>query len=125
MSPLIAALPLVLDMMGVPMPLYGNDWDMTDKLLFTLASGATIADYNQTRKIAANPSQYSEINPIMGKHPSPGKVNAYFGALGLGGYLAARNMPKKQRRTLMGLGAANELYWANHNRNIGLGSGFR
>jgi hypothetical protein len=44
----------------------------------TLAIALTVADYGQTRTIAANPQTWTEMNHIMGKHPSVGAVNTYF-----------------------------------------------
>jgi hypothetical protein len=35
-------------------------------------------DYKQTIEIANNPQDYRERNPILGNHPSEGKVNTYF-----------------------------------------------
>ena len=51
------------------------------ELLYLLLHGL---DWAQTRTIAKNPNKYSEINPILGRHPSTGRVNNYFLATGLG-----------------------------------------
>jgi hypothetical protein len=40
---------------------------------------SSFTDYRQTVYIARHP-EYHEINPILGEHPSVGKVNAYFAA---------------------------------------------
>lgn len=37
-----------------------------------------LADWHQTRYIAGHPEQFYERNPILGKHPSKGKVDTYF-----------------------------------------------
>lgn len=62
--------------------------------LMTAAAVLTVADWAQTRYIARNPNDYRELNPILGSHPSVGKVNIYFstvlllGALGVStGYI--------------------------------------
>ena len=39
-----------------------------------------VVDWGQTLDIAANPDRYHEINPIIGRHPSRGRVNLYMGA---------------------------------------------
>jgi hypothetical protein len=44
----------------------------------TSANTLLVVDWLQTRYIADNPDKHGEINPIMGKHPSMGEVNAYF-----------------------------------------------
>lgn len=43
-----------------------------------LALSLMTMDYAQTRTIADNPQKYEERNPILGKHPSIGRVNTYF-----------------------------------------------
>src|SRR6266702_1707358 len=53
-----------------------------------IAFGALLAvDWAQTREIAAHPERYHERNPVIGEHPSSGRVDAYMlaaGALHLG-----------------------------------------
>ena len=39
-----------------------------------------IIDWRQTLKIARNPGRWWEINPLLGGHPSVGRVYAYFSA---------------------------------------------
>lgn len=39
-----------------------------------------LIDWGQTRSIAKNPDQYRELNPILGEHPSIGRVNTYMAA---------------------------------------------
>lgn len=46
-------------------------------LLITLA--LLNIDWLQTRYIATHPYEYSEINIILGRHPTSAKVNWYFG----------------------------------------------
>ncbi len=48
-----------------------------------LAFGTLLAvDWAQTREIAAHPERYDEHNPILGQHPSSGRVDAYMIAAG-------------------------------------------
>lgn len=48
-----------------------------------LVYGSTlIVDWAQTRTIAKDP-EFEELNPILGKKPSLGRVNSYFALLGL------------------------------------------
>lgn len=35
-------------------------------------------DWGQTRDIAKNPKMFHELNPIIGEHPTIGRVNGYF-----------------------------------------------
>jgi hypothetical protein len=39
-----------------------------------------VIDWRQTLVIARNPLLWYERNPLLGKHPSPTKVHAYFAA---------------------------------------------
>jgi len=47
--------------------------------IWFMMNALTFADYRQTIYIAKHPA-YHEVNPILGEHPSVGKVNAYFAA---------------------------------------------
>lgn len=48
-------------------------------IVFLMMNLSGLADYRQTHYIAKHP-EYHEINPIIGEHPSVGKVNIYFAA---------------------------------------------
>ena len=52
-----------------------------------------ILDWLQTRAIAKNPSLFYEMNPILGKHPTIGRVNVYFAACILGYLGMALTLP--------------------------------
>lgn len=55
-----------------------SDWTTTDTALQVTYSVLHVMDWLQTRQIAANPDRWHETNPILGEHPSKGKVDAYF-----------------------------------------------
>lgn len=122
-SPYWAALPLLLDFAGVDTGIYGKDFDTTDKVMLSTALAGLIADRNQTRKIAKNPERFHERNQILGRHPSKGKVDGYFGLAGLGGLMAARALPSDERKWLLGLGTLGQLHQVNQNKGVGLGMG--
>jgi hypothetical protein len=70
-------------------------WEKTSdknklEALYLLLHGA---DWAQTRTIAKNPDLYHETNPLLGQHPSVGKVNNYFLATGLAHALLADKLP--------------------------------
>ncbi len=46
--------------------------------LRTTSNALLVADWAQTRYIAAHPDQYRELNPTIGEHPSTGTVNTHF-----------------------------------------------
>ena len=79
-------------------PAYGEpfaDWDRTDSMLLGSALTLTAIDWGQTRDIAQHPERFSESNPILGAHPSVGRVDNYFlismaGIVGLSAVLPSR-----------------------------------
>lgn len=74
-----------------------DDWDTTDKRLFIASEALLLADWLQTRQIVKNPDKYYETNPILGEHPSMGKVNMYFASWMIGNYLLADYAGDKYR----------------------------
>ncbi len=56
------------------------------------------ADWAQTRTIAKNPLSFHETNPILGVHPSVGKVNNYFLGTALGHMLLMELLPSEYRK---------------------------
>ena len=47
-----------------------------------------IMDWKQTRQIALHPEKWSEMNPILGKHPKTAKVDIYFSIVVIGMWIA-------------------------------------
>lgn len=50
-----------------------------------------IIDWGQTLEITQNP-KYTELNPIIGKYPTRGKVNKYFLTTAIGHYLVSKHL---------------------------------
>jgi hypothetical protein len=67
-------------------------------------------DWLQTREVAVNP-RWSEMNPILGPHPTIDEVNAYFAVTMAGHYLISRSLNPKWRKrwqyVTIGIGGAN------------------
>ena len=77
-------------------------------------------DWLQTIQIAKHPERWFERNPILGTHPSVGRVCAWF-ALCAGGIAALEfYVPKPSLPWLMGLMAAMEWYWVINNWRLGI-----
>ena len=53
-------------------------WTTQDLALETAYAAVHIIDWGQTRHLARNPDSHAETNKLLGKHPSPTKVDAYF-----------------------------------------------
>ena len=75
-----------------------DSWSRADTALQGVFLGLLAVDYFQTRTMAKNDwmldgKQYSEINPIMGSHPSTGSVDAYFAISAVGHTIIAMALP--------------------------------
>lgn len=55
-------------------------------------------DWGQTRYIAKNPGGHSELNPILGEHPSVGEVDRYMAATALLHTGITKSLPSKYRK---------------------------
>ena len=60
-----------------------DPWDTTDKAVGVAAATAFVIDWRQTQSIARDPQHWSELNPMLGQHPSVGAVNRHFAINGL------------------------------------------
>ncbi len=90
--------------------------------------GAAFADMLTTLDIAKHPNLVEE-NPLMGEHPSDGKVLGYFAATGVLHYLVTRelvreNVPAPIVQTWEALGIGLEVGMVAHNYQIGLRARF-
>jgi hypothetical protein len=90
--------------------------------------GAAFADMLTTLDISKHPNLVEE-NPLMGQHPSDGKVLGYFAATGVLHYLVTRelvreNVPAPIVQTWEALGIGLEVGMVAHNYSIGLRARF-
>jgi len=90
--------------------------------------GAAFADMLTTLDISRHPNLVEE-NPLMGQHPSDGKVLGYFAATGVLHYLVTRelvreNVPAPIVQTWEALGIGLEVGLVAHNYSIGLRARF-
>lgn len=102
----------------VPQPCLA-EWDAVDKGMAVVGATAHIIDWGQTRNIAKDPLNYTEINGILPKHPTVGQVDAYMiltGAMWLG---AAALVPDDFRKPVLGLWILSR-YVIINNHQIGL-----
>ena len=91
--------------------------------LMVLHLAVRSADWAQTTQIARNPDRYYEMNPLLGKHPSTGRVNTHF-ILGMTTeVLVTAFWPEEHETALLVLQALALALSAGlvvHNSNIGL-----
>ena len=55
-----------------------DPWTRQDVALQATYATLHVLDWGQTRYIADHPREHYERNPILGRHPSRGRVDAYF-----------------------------------------------
>ena len=77
---------------------FAENWSWTDTALETTYVALTVVDWGQTRNIVNSKGEYSEINPILGRHPSMGKVDTLIPAGIITHGLIAMALPPKYRR---------------------------
>jgi hypothetical protein len=74
------------------------DWSRDDTARQVGVTLLLCADWMQTLDIAEHPDRFHEYNPILGEHPSRGRVNMYFAAAVVGVGVIAWVLPPKWRR---------------------------
>jgi hypothetical protein len=70
-----------------------------------------LIDYRQTVQTARNPDQYFEYNPLLGEHPSEGRVNVYFIGWAILHPIITDILPRE--KTLLGVQAMPRAFWQN------------
>lgn len=98
-------------------------WTTANKALAGTAAAGLIGDWLTTIDIARRPNEFGEMNPALGRHPSVGRVNTFFGLSALGSGLLASKLPPKWRNVflagLSGLEAAMVLRNATGQARVG------
>jgi hypothetical protein len=96
-------------------------------------------DWSQTEQIARKPEKYSEINPILGRHPSVGATHTYAAIAAASYVLASWALPRKPPPQLVNPGIHRYVNRENfmmgimlleagcvtRNLSVGLGLGYR
>jgi hypothetical protein len=101
-----------------------DEWSMEERATFAVSSALLVADWAQTRQIARNAQMFSETNPILGRHPSVGRVNAYFATALLLNYVIGRSLDSGWRSAwFVGVGSI-EANVVQRNLSIGLSLSF-
>jgi hypothetical protein len=104
-------------------PLTAQQRTPSDYALAGLSTALIVADWSQTLQIAANPLRYREFNPLLGGHPSIGRVNTIC-ALGVIANVAALRLPTTPRRIWYVAVLLIEGYAVSANLSSGLRIGF-
>lgn len=96
-----------------------HDWSTLDKTLLATSTAANVVDWGQTRTIAMNPDQWRERNPLLGEHPSVGRVNNYFIARLILAPVLAHYLPE-YRTIILSLWLATGVGYSGYNHSIGI-----
>jgi len=82
-----------------------------------------LADWSQALRIADNPRRWTELNPLVGRHPSEGRVNTV-GVLYVASNAGALLLPRTPRRIWYAAVTVVEVVVVAHGLSIGLSVGF-
>ena len=108
-------------------------WNQEEVLLEGMIAGLHIADWIQTLKLSRNLGEYYERNPVIGKHPSKGRVNTCMGLFLAGKIIVPHYLPRdynlwgwkiKPRKIFQYVTIGVSGYNVGRNYSIGLRFGF-
>lgn len=100
-----------------------DEWDKTEIGMEIVYVGLHLVDWGQTLDIENHPGLY-ETNPILGKHPSRGKINAMFFTGLVLQPIIAHALPHKWRKAWIGSGIMLEAGCVGNNIHVGIGASF-
>lgn len=107
-------------LLGVISFAQADDWDNVDKGMFSAAITSTVIDWGQTRYIVKHPTEFHELNPLLGEHPRMGKVNTYFAGALLGEWAASEYLDGDKRKFFLTGVLLLEVPTIIRNRRIGI-----
>lgn len=96
----------------------------TDTVLQTISQASLVIDWGQTLDIKNHEWMY-ERNPILGKHPSDSKINAYFVGAIIGNQLMAQYLEGNNRRIWQVAIIAIQTITITENHQLGLSVNFQ
>ena len=97
---------------------------LEDILLESIFITLCLVDWGQTLNIADNPHLYYERNPLLGQHPSRGKVNTYF-AIAIPLHIGVTYaLPKKWRSFWLKGSIGVEVLCVGNNFVLGINTAF-
>lgn len=99
---------------------WAGDWSSADSARQWTYTALHIADWGQTLDIVGRPDEYHETNPLLGEHPSRGKVNRYMATTLAAHWLIASWLPAKPRRAFQYVTLTVEAGMVAHNYRLGV-----
>lgn len=100
-----------------------REWTTLDTALQTAFVAITLVDWAQTQQSVRNREHYLyvETNPVLGKYPSKGRVNAVIGASILAHTAISYSLPKPWRTVWQSVWIGIETQAVRQNHAVGLG----
>ena len=98
-----------------------HNWTRSDTYRQAAVIGLEIIDWRQTRYIANHPREYYEMNPILGEHPSPGRVNTYFATMIAANVAVTALLPPPYRAWWQYISIGTQGFVVIHNFDAGIG----
>jgi len=127
--------------LALPASTWAKDWTTADTMRQAAVTALFVVDWGQSRWIARNgfreftfrnpdtaakeeititAEAFHETNPILGRHPSVGRVNNYFAAMIVGHAAISYVLPPAWRQAWQYVYIGYELKTVTHNRSIGV-----
>ena len=108
---------------ALALPCKAEDWTREDSYRQAAIAVLQVVDWGQTRYIAKHP-EFHEVNPLIGKHPSIGRVNNYF-AISIPANAAISALIPSKYRTLWQTGRLMvQVSLVSYNKGVGIGMEF-
>jgi len=102
---------------------WADDWTREDTYRQIAITTLQVVDWGQTRYIAKHP-EFHEVNPLIGSHPSIGRVNNYFAVSIPANWAISALFSRRYRETWQYARGAAQLSLILYNRRIGIGMEF-
>lgn len=93
-------------------------WTEEQRTLAGMYMVAHVIDWGQSRRIARD--GWTEFNPILGRHPSMGRVNTYFVLTPLIGALVLDAMPSRHRTAALKVVTTLQIATVARNHYLGI-----
>jgi hypothetical protein len=107
----------------VPSVCFG-DWTGEDSAREAVYLGFHVMDWGQTLDIADHPDRWHENNPLLGSHPSRGRVNRHFVLTALLHPVVSYLLPRPYREVWQYSTIGLQVVVVGNNARLGIGFGF-
>jgi len=113
-------LPVILLALALAPSLAADEWTPADTAREATYLVLHVIDWGQTLDIVGQEDRYHEINPILGEHPSRGRVNLYMATTPIVHGALAYALPRAWREGWQYVTIGIEGNLVYHNYRIGL-----